>query len=579
MDIAMKKRSCPAFLLACLLFLCTLFGCTPAHDPDPSAADSSPADSAAESLDDGHSNADPDYPADSADDSSAGVPDTSSRADGSKPSPSADSSRPAADSSSGNSNGNGGNKPAASMPYFNVKNYGAKADGKTDDSGALKKAVAAAQKANGGLVYLPAGRYRLASGIDVPMGVSIRGESPSTRKKWRKPADLGQKAVTYEAVGTTWTDGGNLSGTWILVDHGAGNADAHATFQLEGNASVYGLGFLHLGSAPVTDKITVYPPAIAIKNTKDIPFTRDGMTIEDICLLNAYIGIGIQAGNGKLLDHEVGSDANLNSLGRMRVHNVTGGCVYRGMILKGLLDTVDLQNVRFGHTNLTKTYMTFRARNAADFEWYRADGSNVSDIASYGAKYGVLSTPAYKNGSTSLRMTNAELVGRYPLYLTASGQYEISDCTLVTADSGQLADEKAFCAMTVIQDETSIHQPFYLFCRLTLENRVQSASAEDRSLCLITKRASAAAMVLFSELTFKGWSPDSADPLIYYEAAGTSYGGYALFNSCKAIGGSSAAGLLYKAVNIAKGGLQFNNCTFPQGLIDRSARSDTVWFQ
>ena len=78
-------------------------------------------------------------------------------------------------------------------------------------------------------------------------------------------------------------------------------------------------------------------------------------------------------------------------------------------------------------------------------------------------------------------------------------------------------------------------------------------------------------MVLFSELTFKGWSPDSADPLIYYEAAGTSYGGYALFNSCKATGGSSAAGLLYKAVNIAKGGLQFNNCTPPAGT-DRPLR-------
>lgn len=42
---------------------------------------------------------------------------------------------------------------------FNVKDYGAKADGKTDDGAAIQSAVGAAIKAGGGTVYLPGGTY------------------------------------------------------------------------------------------------------------------------------------------------------------------------------------------------------------------------------------------------------------------------------------------------------------------------------------------------------------------------------------------------------------------------------------
>ena len=44
-------------------------------------------------------------------------------------------------------------------PYFNVKDYGAKGDGKTIDSPAINKAIDAAEHAGGGTVFLPAGTY------------------------------------------------------------------------------------------------------------------------------------------------------------------------------------------------------------------------------------------------------------------------------------------------------------------------------------------------------------------------------------------------------------------------------------
>ena len=42
---------------------------------------------------------------------------------------------------------------------YNVKDFGAKADGKTIDSPAINRAIEAAAEAGGGTVYLPAGEY------------------------------------------------------------------------------------------------------------------------------------------------------------------------------------------------------------------------------------------------------------------------------------------------------------------------------------------------------------------------------------------------------------------------------------
>ena len=56
--------------------------------------------------------------------------------------------------------------PAAAQPKtVNVKNFGAKADGKTDDTAALNAALAAGEKLGPGtVVFLPKGRYKMATG-------------------------------------------------------------------------------------------------------------------------------------------------------------------------------------------------------------------------------------------------------------------------------------------------------------------------------------------------------------------------------------------------------------------------------
>ncbi|TWP53201.1 glycoside hydrolase [Lentzea tibetensis] len=60
----------------------------------------------------------------------------------------------------------------ASAATFNVKDYGAKGDGKAVDSTAIDKAIAAASAANGGTVEIPAGNY-LSRSIHLKSNVTI----------------------------------------------------------------------------------------------------------------------------------------------------------------------------------------------------------------------------------------------------------------------------------------------------------------------------------------------------------------------------------------------------------------------
>ncbi|HJP95969.1 MAG TPA: right-handed parallel beta-helix repeat-containing protein [Candidatus Saccharimonadales bacterium] len=72
-----------------------------------------------------------------------------------------------------------GDQTWATVPdglFLNVKDYGAKGDGTTDDSAAITATLQAAQAAGGGTVFFPTGTYITSTEQDVPSNTTVLGE-------------------------------------------------------------------------------------------------------------------------------------------------------------------------------------------------------------------------------------------------------------------------------------------------------------------------------------------------------------------------------------------------------------------
>ena len=70
---------------------------------------------------------------------------------------------------------------------YNVRDFGAKGDGQTDDTAAFQRALDAAGKAGGGTVKVPRGIYFFAGHLKVPSAVTLAGmwQSPAPEKLTR----------------------------------------------------------------------------------------------------------------------------------------------------------------------------------------------------------------------------------------------------------------------------------------------------------------------------------------------------------------------------------------------------------
>jgi len=180
-------------------------------------------------------------------------------------------------------------------PTFNVMDYGAKADGVTDDSTALLKAMNAAVAA-GGVVYCPAGTYKIAGQLTIPSSVTVYGDGMTA--SWLKGhivfgshqtfsdlkmGDSGEYGVVNDltAVYTTFQD-------CYFVGGSASDNDAagHPPF---------GINEIMFGSShgPVTH-ITLEGCRIAggLKNACDMLILDHNGCVTDITIDNCYFESG-----------------------------------------------------------------------------------------------------------------------------------------------------------------------------------------------------------------------------------------------------------------------------------------------
>ena len=238
--------------------------------------------------------------------------------------------------------------------------FGAKADGKTDDTAAFQLALDACGQAGGGVVYAPAGNYSFAGHLNIPPEVALVGvaRGPISHNGLR---DAGLPKPT---------DGG----TTFLVTAGAGDDGANQA------------AFLTLNTNSYLGGVTLYYPTQPADAPAPTPFpyavhmTGKNPTVENIELLNPYQGL-LATGNE-----------------RHTIRNVTGQPLYRGIYIDGETDVGRVENVHFNPWWSGGAPAAWQQSHGQAFVLLRTDWQNFTNCFAFGYAVGFLFTQGTQGG-------------------------------------------------------------------------------------------------------------------------------------------------------------------------------------
>lgn len=230
----------------------------------------------------------------------------------------------------------------------NVRDFGAKGDGQTDDTAAVQKAMNAAAEAGGGKVLVPRGTYLFAGHLNVPDAVTLAGiwESVPAHNGLR---DKGLPKPTDD-------------GTTFLVTEGAGRETGPAFITLNTNSTLKGV-VLYYPRQKADDVPVPYPYAIAMRGKNP--------AVLDVELLNPYAGI----------------DASHNE--RHLIRNVQGQPLRRGVFVDAIYDIGRIENVHFNPWWSTKPKLrAWQLENGEAFVLARSDWQYMLNTFCFGYRVG-----------------------------------------------------------------------------------------------------------------------------------------------------------------------------------------------
>lgn len=235
---------------------------------------------------------------------------------------------------------------SALAAVFPVAQYGAKADGKTDDGPAIQRALDAAGKATGGHVTLDAKSYRVNTALTVPGGVTLTGT-------WESPHFAPR-------------------GTILLATANKGQAGGPALIRLSPNSAVKGL--------------TIFWPEQKIPNAVDYPWAIAGSgtncSVMDVTLVNPTQGI------------DFGSEPNELHY----IRNVFGCPLKMGVYLDRTTDIGRVENVHFNPNFWARSgfpgapthevLIPYLGEHCIAFNIGRSDWEFLTNTFSFGCKVG-----------------------------------------------------------------------------------------------------------------------------------------------------------------------------------------------
>ncbi len=207
---------------------------------------------------------------------------------------------------------------------YSVVDFGAKADGHSDDTAAFQKALDTAAQAGGGKVYAPRGTYFFAGHLNFPNAVSLTGVWESV------PAHNGLRDANFPKP----TD----DGTTFLVTENRGKEDGAPFITLNHNSTLKGV-VIYYPEQSDSEEPTPYPWAIAMRGKNPAVIAVE--------LLNPYNGI----------------DASRNE--RHLIRDVQGQPLRRGIFVDAIFDIGRIENVHFN------PWWSHKPRL---FEWQQANG-------------------------------------------------------------------------------------------------------------------------------------------------------------------------------------------------------------
>ncbi|RXZ80067.1 carbohydrate-binding protein [Paenibacillaceae bacterium] len=153
---------------------------------------------------------------------------------------------------------------------YSVHDFGATGDGVTDVTGIFQQLLDALGRLGGGTLFVPEGQYVIRGNLEVPKGVTIRGE-------WSKPVK-----------------GEPIKGTILMAYTGRGDEEAAPLITMLPSSGVRDLAIWYPEQLP--DDITPYSPAILLG--KPGYWGNDFANTKNITLVNAYSGVIFSRENG-----------------------------------------------------------------------------------------------------------------------------------------------------------------------------------------------------------------------------------------------------------------------------------------
>ena len=193
---------------------------------------------------------------------------------------------------------------------LNVRDFGAKGDGKTDDTSAFQKALDACANLDGGIVEVPAGKYLIKTHLAIPPAVTLEGT-------WRAPASVNE----YHKVPGKPESGPDLKGSVLLAVEGAGNENGTPFITLDRCSTIKGVTVFYPEQTK-TNPPKAYPWCIATVGA-------DNCSIVDCLLVNPYQAV------------DFGSRVS----GRHFIRNLYAQPLHRGVWIDYCIDIGRIENV------------------------------------------------------------------------------------------------------------------------------------------------------------------------------------------------------------------------------------------